>query len=200
MTPAALNAAIKASGLSNTEYARRLSVSYRHLNRMLAGERPVTARTAEQVQAIADAGDGPRAIRPDRLQARCDALSIRSQADLARLAGASQQTINGLFTRPQKRSALLPRLAEILHTSQAYLLGESDDPDEGAGTGPAYQHVMVQAAIPAEPLLVDAIEAIIAAEPGGAPRELAQRIAQALPGLLRSRPAAITRERHRGRG
>lgn len=62
MTPPELRALILASGLSNSEFARRIPVNYRTLTRMLAGEAPIMPRTEAAIRAMLGVTD---AATPD---------------------------------------------------------------------------------------------------------------------------------------
>lgn len=59
MTPTELRALILASGLSNSEFARRVPVNRRSLTRMLAGEIAITDRMAASVRRMLGAADAP---------------------------------------------------------------------------------------------------------------------------------------------
>lgn len=57
MQPTELKALILASGLSNSEFARRVPISYRNLTRMLAGTAPILPRTAASISRMFGAGE-----------------------------------------------------------------------------------------------------------------------------------------------
>lgn len=52
MTPTELRALILASGLTNSEFARRLGINPRHMRRMLAGEQPINSRMEAAINAL----------------------------------------------------------------------------------------------------------------------------------------------------
>lgn len=64
----------------------------------------------------------------DRLKARMEACEL-SQAALAREVGVSQQSIGRLVSGEALGSRYLHKIATALHTTPAYLTGETDDPD-----------------------------------------------------------------------
>lgn len=59
MTPTELRATILASGLSNSELARRIGVTPRTMRRMLAGEQPILDRTVIALRALFGGGEAP---------------------------------------------------------------------------------------------------------------------------------------------
>lgn len=59
MTPTELKALILASGLTNSEFARRVPVSYRSLTRMLRGDVTITDRMATSIARMLGAGSAP---------------------------------------------------------------------------------------------------------------------------------------------
>jgi len=69
-----------------------------------------------------------------RIAARRKALGI-SQAELGRRAGVPQTTMNGLEKGNHRSSPHLVRIAHQLHTTPAYLTGETDDPDAESAQG-----------------------------------------------------------------
>lgn len=62
-----------------------------------------------------------------RIEERRLALGI-SQAELARLAGVPQTTMNGLIRGSSRTTPHLIRIARALRTTPAYLMAETDDP------------------------------------------------------------------------
>lgn len=66
-----------------------------------------------------------------RIEERRKALGI-SQSQLARDAGLSQSTINGLIHGHAHSSTHLHRIARALKTTPAYLACETDDPGRDA--------------------------------------------------------------------
>ncbi|RDE04673.1 XRE family transcriptional regulator [Sphingomonas aracearum] len=67
----------------------------------------------------------------DRLAARMRELGL-SQAELARRVGISQQAIGKLVNGKSSSSPNIGRIAEVLQTTPAYLVGQVEDPEEGA--------------------------------------------------------------------
>ncbi|MDQ2762678.1 MAG: helix-turn-helix domain-containing protein [Pseudomonadota bacterium] len=67
----------------------------------------------------------------DRLAERMKARGV-SQAGLARAVGVSQPTISAIFNGDTRRPKHLREIAIELETTEAWLLGETDDPDYGA--------------------------------------------------------------------
>lgn len=55
-----------------------------------------------------------------------------SQAALARRVGLRQSTVNGIIRGEQRSSTKLHEIARELHTTPAYLSGETDDPQSHA--------------------------------------------------------------------
>lgn len=67
----------------------------------------------------------------DRIEERLRVLDM-SQAELARRVKVAQPTINALIKGNNQGSKHLHRIASVLQTSPAYLVGDSDDPGEAA--------------------------------------------------------------------
>lgn len=63
----------------------------------------------------------------DRIKKQMDLRQL-SQAALAREVGLSQQSIGRLVSGEAMGSRYLHKIATILHTTPAYLTGETDDP------------------------------------------------------------------------
>ncbi|WP_301090101.1 helix-turn-helix domain-containing protein [Sphingomonas sp.] len=108
----------------------------------------------------------------------------RSQAWLARRVGVDQSTINGLVNGGQRSSTHLHKIARELHTTPAYLTGETDDPDEGAPLPPpvpAIQYVTMQIALPPEPALAQMFEGLLSGLDGMTRAEQARHLARRLP-------------------
>lgn len=63
-----------------------------------------------------------------RIEEQLRALGI-SQAELARRVRLDQSTINGLVRGTSKSSRHIHKIAQVLRTTPAFLLGETDDPD-----------------------------------------------------------------------
>ncbi|MDB5663427.1 MAG: hypothetical protein JWN59_1765 [Sphingomonas bacterium] len=70
-------------------------------------------------------------IKVERLAERMRAKGL-SQAELARRVGISQQAIGKLVNGSSRSTPHIGQIATILETSPAYLVGQSDDPAEGA--------------------------------------------------------------------
>lgn len=69
----------------------------------------------------------------ERLADRMKELRV-SQAELARRVGISQPSINAIYSGDTQNSKHLRSIAIALETTEAWLLGETDDPTEGAVT------------------------------------------------------------------
>jgi transcriptional regulator with XRE-family HTH domain len=57
MTPTELRALVLASGLTNSEFARRLGITPRSMRRLLSGETPVMPRTEAAIRRMMGAAD-----------------------------------------------------------------------------------------------------------------------------------------------
>lgn len=80
---------------------------------------------------------GSRAMTlAERIQARMRKLGL-SQSELARRVGLRQSTINALVNGDAQGSKHLHQIARALETSAAFLLGETEDPQEGAAPTPS---------------------------------------------------------------
>jgi transcriptional regulator with XRE-family HTH domain len=66
-----------------------------------------------------------------RIGARAKELGL-SQAALARRSGVPQSTVNTLINSDARWSPHTLKLARVLQTTPDYLVGETDNPDEGA--------------------------------------------------------------------
>lgn len=124
----------------------------------------------------------------ERIEARRKALGVKSQAELARMAGIGQSTMSGLIRKPYRWSPYLTKIARALETSVEYLLGETDDPELGApqpSPAPRLQHVTMPVALPTEDALADGFEAVLSVSEDMDRAELARELAKQLPGLLR---------------
>jgi transcriptional regulator with XRE-family HTH domain len=121
----------------------------------------------------------------ERIEERRKALRIPSQSELARRAEMGQSTLNGLIRNSYRWSPHLPRLARELQTTVEYLVGDTDDPDEGAPPPPAAptsQFLMMPVAIPSENALARMFEGLLELVDQFAPKdELARELAQLLP-------------------
>ncbi len=80
----------------------------------------------------------------ERIDERRIAAGIKSQAELARLAGVPQTTLNGLINSPYRWSPHLPKIARHLHTTVDYLVGDIDDPAAGAAPAPTPELIASQ--------------------------------------------------------
>jgi phage repressor protein C with HTH and peptisase S24 domain len=80
---------------------------------------------------------------PARIEERLVAVGI-SQAELARRVSVRQSSINALVRGETRSSRHLHAIARELKTSTAYLLGETDDPAEGASPLPTRAAVAEQ--------------------------------------------------------
>ncbi|WP_294642962.1 S24 family peptidase [uncultured Aureimonas sp.] len=78
-----------------------------------------------------------------RLKARMDEVGM-SQAELARRLGLAQPTIAKLVSGASQRTSHLHRIARELSTTPAYLIGETEDPSEGAVPLPTLETVLEQ--------------------------------------------------------
>ena len=129
----------------------------------------------------------------ERVEERRKAAGIASQAALARAAGLPQSTLNGLINRPYRWSPHLSRIAGALSTTVAYLVGETDDPDQNAPPpppAPRVQLVTLQVALPSEAALAAMFEAQLQVFGDLQGAELARALAKRLPnGLVRLREA-----------
>lgn len=63
----------------------------------------------------------------ERIEERMKALRL-SQAELARRANVPQTTMNGLIRGKSRTTPHLIRIAQVLETTPAFLMGETDDP------------------------------------------------------------------------
>lgn len=117
-----------------------------------------------------------------------------SQAELARRAGMSQSAMNNLIAGRSRSSTHLHKIARELHTTPAYLTGETDDPDENAPPPlppPRVQYVTLQVALPSEPALEAAYQGLLRASRGMDEGELAHELAKRLPTILRVAEGAL---------
>jgi hypothetical protein len=120
----------------------------------------------------------------ERIEERRKAVNIPSQAKLARAAGLPQSTLNGLINRPYRWSPHLSRIASVLQTSVAYLVGETDDPDAGAlpPPPPGPTVIMMGVVLPPERALAQMFEGLLRAIDLTVPvDELARELAELLP-------------------
>ena len=99
-----------------------------------------------------------------------------------------QSTLSGLIRKPYRWSPHLPAIARSLRTTVDYLVGDVDDPDEGAPppppvpVAPAVLHVMLPVALPSERALARMFEGLLRVMPPGADlAEQARLLAKRLP-------------------
>jgi DNA-binding CsgD family transcriptional regulator len=122
----------------------------------------------------------------ERIRERAAKLGI-SQAEVGRRADVRQSTINTLVNSNARTTPHLIRLARVLQTSPAYLMGETDDPDEGAPPPvpvPRTQVVMMPVGMPSEDALADMYEAQLRVFAKLSGAELARALAKRLPKAL----------------
>lgn len=99
----------------------------------------------------------------ERIRERARLLGI-SQAEVGRRADVAQSTINTLVNSNARTTPHLIRLARVLETSPAYLMGETDDPDENAPPPPppsAPPMIMMPVSLPSENALADMFEGLL---------------------------------------
>lgn len=111
-----------------------------------------------------------------------------SQTELARRVGVTQGAIAKIVGRNPGGSAHIHKIARELGTSPAYLMGEIDDPDEGAPPpqpAPRHQVVTMSVLLPSEATLARMFLGLL--RPFELDREdvLAQTLARQLPKGLR---------------
>ncbi|THG40416.1 helix-turn-helix domain-containing protein [Sphingomonas olei] len=120
----------------------------------------------------------------DRLRERMSKFRL-SQSELARRVGVTQTTIRKLVSGGGYGSKYLHLIARELHTTPAYLTGETDDPDEGAPPpppAPPYQAITLQVLLPGEAALAQMFEGLLMAMDRDLPLdEQARLLAQRLP-------------------
>jgi len=118
-----------------------------------------------------------------RIEERRKAIGI-SQAELARRVGVRQSTMNSLIKGDSRTSRSLVQIARELRTSPEYLLGTTDDPDEGAPPGepePTIQHLMMPVAFPTQPALEAMFRGLIRSMPDLSGDALAHELSMLLP-------------------
>lgn len=74
-------------------------------------------------------------IHSDRIQLLMDRKGL-SQSELARRVGVTQGAIAKISRKYPNGTSHLHTIARILGTTPAYLVGETNDPEEGAPSGP----------------------------------------------------------------
>ena len=82
----------------------------------------------------------PRHVIPERLRERIEACGT-SQSELARKVGVSQSAIGKLAMGESYTSRYLRHIARELRTTEDYLTGATDDPDEGAPAPPTAEQI-----------------------------------------------------------
>lgn len=119
-----------------------------------------------------------------RIEDRLEKLG-KSQSWLARETGLSQTTINSLIRKPRRSTPHILVLARALRTTPAFLMSETDDPDQDAPPIPPplpYQAVTLQVLLPGETALAEMFEGMLMAMDREAPLdEQARLLAQRLP-------------------
>lgn len=98
-----------------------------------------------------------------RIRQRLADLSM-SQSELARRVGINQSTIAALLAGRSRSSSHLHVIARSLLTTTAYLVGETDNPDENApppASAPTVHHVMMAVALPSERALARMFEGLL---------------------------------------
>jgi transcriptional regulator with XRE-family HTH domain len=109
-----------------------------------------------------------------------------SQAGLARALGISQQAVGKIVNGETRNTSHLSRLARELQTTPEYLLGEIDDPDNGADiasrAAPQMQPITMQVLLPNEAALARMFEGLLRPLDRDMPvAELARTLARRLP-------------------
>ena len=119
-----------------------------------------------------------------RIEERRRAIGV-SQAELARRVGIRQSTMNSLINGNSRTTRSIVELARHLQTTPDYLMGLSDDPQEGAPPpppAPTTQFLMMPVAIPSENALARMFEGLLELVDRSAPADaLARELAQLLP-------------------
>lgn len=115
-----------------------------------------------------------------------------TQAELARRVRITQGAIAKIANKDPTGSSHLHKIARELGTTPAYLVGEIDDPDEGASQPPpepVLRLISMPVAIPSENVLARMFEGLLETIDLAAPKdEVARTLAQRLPtGLSRLR-------------
>lgn len=121
-----------------------------------------------------------------RIEARASALGI-SQSELARRIGVGPTTINGLIRGNARWTPYLFKIAKHLQTSAEYLVGETDDPDQGAPPPPVEPHtqlLMMPVSFPSEEALAAMYSAQLRAFARLQGDDLARALAKRLPKAL----------------
>jgi len=139
----------------------------------------------------------------DRIKSRMEELGLSASA-VARLCGVTQPTISRLINGAQYGSTHIVSIARALQTSPAYIMGETDDPDEGAPPPPPepeVQTVTLDVVLPSLPALEQMFLGILAASEGLSQDELAHELALQLPTALATARSARPSQRrfHRGK-
>ncbi|WP_288338555.1 helix-turn-helix domain-containing protein [uncultured Sphingomonas sp.] len=121
-----------------------------------------------------------------------------SQAELARRVGMRQSTLNSLINGASRSSRKIVELAQHLRTTPAYLVGHTDDPEEGGlpSPPPAPAEIFLKVTLPPEEALGQMFEALLSGLDRNAPlaeqaRLLAKRLPIGLSQLQELRPAPI---------
>ncbi len=117
-----------------------------------------------------------------RIEQRRKQLGI-SQAELARRVGVRQSTMNSLINGSSRSSRSIVRIAHHLHTTPAYLTGETDDPGQDLPP-PRVEptpFIMMPVAFPPQPALEAMFRGMIRSMPGVTGDELAHELSKLLP-------------------
>lgn len=120
-----------------------------------------------------------------RIEQRRLQLGI-SQAELARRVGVRQSTMNSLINGSSRSSRSIVQIAHHLHTTPAYLTGQTDDPGQDLpppSAEPA-SFVMMPVAFPPQPALEAMFRAMIQSMPGLTGDALAHELSKLLPTVL----------------
>lgn len=133
----------------------------RHIAGLTTGRYPVNRQIELSANEIAL--DKSRMTLGQRIEERRVAAGI-SQAELARRVGVRQSTMNSLINGDSRSSRSIVQIARELATSPAYLMGDTDDPDENAPPSPpapVIQFVTMQVALPSERALARMFEGLL---------------------------------------
>ena len=118
-----------------------------------------------------------------RIEERRIALGI-SQAELARRVGVRQSTINSLINGDARSSRSIVKIAQVLHTTPAFLTGATDDDTENAPPPPppAALTARLEVTLGSEEALSLMFEGLLAGLDPKAPRaSQARQLARKLP-------------------
>lgn len=102
-----------------------------HANELSLGESNDNSKATANGASLACRAMGIGA----RIEQRRKLVGI-SQAELARRVGVRQSTLHSLISGKSRSTRSMRELARELGTTLEYLMGETDDPDEGAAPPP----------------------------------------------------------------